>query len=295
MMLDRYMEKSRKEIDKVIEEYFLELEYPGIIAEGMRYSVLNGGKRIRPILLFMTLELLGVDRELGYGSGVAIEMIHSYSLVHDDLPAIDNDDYRRGKLTTHKKFGEAAAILIGDGLLTHAFTILSEKNNKISPEKIVKIIAKTSGYSGINGMLGGQMVDIESEGKTIDFETLKYIHKNKTGKLISLPIEIGCIISEAGDEKTENLKRYGELLGLAFQIRDDILDVEGSFEKLGKPIGSDLELEKSTYPSIFGMDETKKILVSICKEAQEIILKNFPGKTAQIFIELVKYVAERDS
>ncbi|MGL4403862.1 MAG: polyprenyl synthetase family protein [Fusobacteriaceae bacterium] len=294
-MLSRYMKESRENVDNVIEEYLSELEYPYIIAEGMRYSVLNGGKRIRPILLFMTLELLGKNRELGYGSGAAIEMIHSYSLVHDDLPAIDNDDYRRGKLTTHKKFGEAAAILIGDGLLTHAFAILAEKNQKISSDKTIKIIGKIAQYSGINGMLGGQMVDIESEGKIIDFETLKYIHKNKTGKLISLPIEVGCIIGEAGEKETELLKKYGELLGLAFQIRDDILDVEGSFEKLGKPIGSDVCLEKSTYPSIFGMVEAKKILASICKEATKIIRENFSGDIAQIFVDLVKYVGERES
>lgn len=294
-MLNRYMKEFRENVDRVIEEYLSELEYPYVIAEGMRYSVLNGGKRIRPILLFMTLELLGKSRELGFGSGVAIEMIHSYSLVHDDLPAIDNDDYRRGKLTTHKKFGEAAAILIGDGLLTHAFTILAEKNQKISPDKVIKIIGKIAQYSGINGMLGGQMVDIESEGKVIDFETLKYIHKNKTGKLISLPIEVGCIIGEAGEKQTELLKKYGELLGLAFQIRDDILDVEGSFEKLGKPIGSDIGLKKSTYPSIFGMDEAKKILESICGEATKIIRENFSGDIAQIFVDLVKYVGERES
>lgn len=294
-MLNRYMKESRTEIDGVIEEYLSELEYPEIIAEGMRYSVLNGGKRIRPILLFMTLELLGKNRELGYGSGVAIEMIHSYSLVHDDLPALDNDDYRRGKLTTHKKFGEAAAILIGDGLLTHSFAILAEKNRGISPDKIVKIIGKTAQYSGINGMLGGQMVDIESEGKKVDFETLKYIHKNKTGKLISLPIEIGCIIGEAQKGQKQLLKKYGELIGLAFQIRDDILDVEGSFEKLGKPIGSDLELDKSTYPSIFGMEESKRILGTVCRDAMEIIGSNFSGEGANLFIELAKYIGERDN
>lgn len=289
------MKETREIIDKVIEEYLSELKYPHVIAEGMRYSVLNGGKRIRPILLLMTLELLGKNKELGYGSGIAIEMIHSYSLVHDDLPAIDNDDYRRGKLTTHKKFGEAAAILIGDGLLTHAFAILAEKNEKITSDKNIKIIGKIAQYSGINGMLGGQMVDIESEGKIIDFETLKYIHKNKTGKLISLPIEVGCIIGDALEKKAEFLKKYGELIGLAFQIRDDILDVEGSFEKLGKSIGSDLALDKSTYPSIFGIQESKKILDTVCQEAIKIIDNNFSGRSAQLFIELAKYIGERDN
>lgn len=294
-MLITYMKKCREEIDCVIKKYLSELETPFVIAEGMRYSVLNGGKRIRPTLLSMTLELLDTERELGFPSGAAIEMIHSYSLVHDDLPAIDNDDYRRGQLTTHKKFGEAAGILIGDSLLTHAFTILSEKNSELEAKKIVSIISKISEYSGINGMLGGQMVDIESEGKKVDFETLKYIHRNKTGKLILLPIEIGCIIGDASHEVRDTLKRFGELIGLAFQIRDDILDVEGSFEKLGKPIGSDIEHEKSTYPSIFGMERAKEILNEVCEEAVDLIEENFSEEKGKIFIELVKFICERES
>lgn len=294
-MLMSYMKECRAEIDQTIKNYLEELRTPYVIAEGMRYSVLNGGKRIRPILLSMTLELLGKNRRTGLPSGAAIEMIHSYSLVHDDLPAIDNDDYRRGQLTTHKKFGEAAGILIGDSLLTYAFTILTGKNQELDSRKIVDIIRKVSEYSGIAGMLGGQMVDIESEGKSINFETLKYIHKNKTGKLILLPIEVGCIIGEADSKTTEILKKFGELIGLAFQIRDDILDVEGSFEKLGKPIGSDMEHEKSTYPSIFGMEKAKTILKTTCEDAIELIEENFPREKGELFIELVRFISERES
>lgn len=181
-MLKEYLKEKKELIEKTIDSYLGEFSYPYVIAEGMRYAVLNGGKRIRPVLILMTLDILRKDETLGLPSGAALEMIHSYSLVHDDLPALDNDDYRRGKLTTHKKFGEAQGILIGDSLLTHAFNVLTEKNEGvISDKKIVEIVKLTSSYAGINGMIGGQTVDVESEGKKIDMETLKYIHKNKTG------------------------------------------------------------------------------------------------------------------
>ncbi|MGL6023230.1 MAG: polyprenyl synthetase family protein, partial [Cetobacterium sp.] len=170
-MLKSYLESKRKLIDSNIEIYLNKLTYPNVIAEGMKYSILNGGKRLRPILLLMVLELYGKKLELGIPTAVAIEFIHSYSLVHDDLPALDNDEYRRGKLTTHKKFGEAEAILIGDALLTHSFSIVTDETKEVSFEKLVKIIGMISRYSGINGMIGGQMVDIESEKKTVDIET----------------------------------------------------------------------------------------------------------------------------
>lgn len=294
-MIATYLKNSRDEIDRVLEEYVRELKYPTVIAEGMEYALLNGGKRIRPILLSLTLELLGIDRSLGFATGAAIEFIHSYSLVHDDLPALDNDDYRRGKLTTHKKYGEAEGILIGDALLTHAFGILVDKNSHLEPSKVLEIISLTSLYAGINGMIGGQMVDIESEGEKIPFDKLKYIHANKTGKLISLPIECGAIIAKVSKEERDELKRFSELLGLAFQIRDDILDVEGEFEKLGKSIGSDIALDKSTYPSIFGMEKSKEILKEITHEAKEIIRKRYSGDSATRFIELVDYIANRES
>ena len=250
MFFKNYLDEHKKLIESSIDSYLAELTYPEVIAEGMKYAILNGGKRLRPILLFMTLDILGKDKTKGIASGVGIEMIHSYSLVHDDLPALDNDDFRRGKLTTHKKFGEAEGILIGDALLTHAFYILTARNSHLAPEQIVEIVKLTSSYAGINGMIGGQMMDIASEGKRIDMETLKYIHSNKTGKLIKLPVEIGCIIGEATPEEKETLIKFSELIGLAFQIKDDILDIEGDFLTLGKPVGSDQELEKSTYPAL---------------------------------------------
>jgi geranylgeranyl diphosphate synthase type II len=293
-MLKNFLSEKKVFVEDSINLFLNELTYPTQIAEGMKYAVLNGGKRIRPILLLMILDLFEKDEKLGVPSAAALEMIHSYSLVHDDLPALDNDDYRRGKLTTHKKFGEAEGILIGDALLTHAFYILTEKNlNLLSPEKIVEIVRLTSSYAGINGMIGGQMIDIESENKKIDMETLKYIHKNKTGKLLRLPIEIGCVISETSKDIRKKLEKFADLIGLAFQIKDDILDIEGDFETLGKPIGSDAELNKSTYPSLIGLDESKKLLQEIVDEAKNIIKENFSKEKGKMLIELTDYIAFR--
>lgn len=293
-MLKNFLSEKKVFVEDSINLFLNELTYPTQIAEGMKYAVLNGGKRIRPILLLMILDLFDKDEKLGVPSAAALEMIHSYSLVHDDLPALDNDDYRRGKLTTHKKFGEAEGILIGDALLTHAFYILTEKNlNLLSPEKIVEIVRLASSYAGINGMIGGQMIDIESENKKIDMETLKYIHKNKTGKLLRLPIEIGCVISETSKDIREKLEKFADLIGLAFQIKDDILDIEGDFETLGKPIGSDAELNKSTYPSLIGLDESKKLLQEIVDEAKNIIKENFSEEKGKMLIELTDYIAFR--
>lgn len=294
-MLKEYLKEKKVLVENTINEYLSEFTYPVQIAEGMKYAVLNGGKRIRPILVLMVLDLLGKDEKLGLPSGAALEMIHSYSLVHDDLPALDNDDYRRGKLTTHKKFGEAEGILIGDALLTHAFNVLTEKNKDISAEKIVEIAKLTSSYAGINGMIGGQMIDIESEGKKVSMETLKYIHKNKTGKLLRLPVEMGCIVGDASKEIREKLEEYADLIGLAFQIKDDILDVEGDFEKLGKPIGSDAESEKSTYPSMIGMAESKKLLDEITEKAKNIIADNFSEERGKILIELADFIKNREN
>lgn len=294
MLFKDYLKEKQIFIEKGIETYLEILNCPKVISEGMKYSVLNGGKRLRPILLLMTLEILNSKLEVGIPTAVAIEMIHSYSLVHDDLPALDNDDYRRGKLTTHKKFGEAEAILIGDALLTHAFTIISQKNKFLTPEQIVEIISITSDYAGASGMIGGQMVDIESENKKIDIETLKYIHSNKTGKLLKLPVECGVIIGKANLEEKRVLIDYAELIGLAFQIKDDILDIEGSFEEIGKPVGSDILLEKSTYPSIIGMEESKKLLNETLNKAKKLIFDFFGQDRGKYFLELADYIGVRN-
>ena len=290
-----YLKEKTDFFETELKRELKELSYPETIAKGMEYATLNGGKRLRPFLLFATLELLNENIKRGVKSAIALEMIHSYSLVHDDLPALDNDDYRRGKLTTHKVFGEAEGILIGDSLLTYAFYVLSQKNLELlSSEQIINIISKTSEYAGINGMIGGQMIDIESENKKIDLETLKYIHSHKTGKLIKLPIEIACIIANVEKDKREVLEEYSDLIGLAFQVKDDILDVEGTFEDLGKPVGSDVDLHKATYPSILGMKESKKILNDTVEKAKEIIKNKFGEKTGKILISLADFIKDRN-
>ena len=294
-MLKQYLKEKKIKVEEELQKELGELEYPQTISEGMQYSVMNGGKRLRPILLLLILELLGIDEKLGLPSCVAIELIHSYSLVHDDLPALDNDEYRRGKLTTHKKYGEAEAILIGDSLLTYAFSILSEKNKILESNTALDIIALTSKYAGINGMIGGQIVDIQSEGKKINLEILKYIHSHKTGKMIKLPVEIACLIGKSDKRTTELLIKYSELIGLSFQIKDDILDIEGDFSKLGKELGSDLKIEKATYPGLLGMEEAKCLLQETVEEAKNIIRENFRGKSANILIELGDYIASRES
>ena len=290
-----YLKEKTDFFETELKKELEELSYPETIAKGMEYAVLNGGKRLRPFLLFVTLELLNENINKGVKSAIALEMIHSYSLVHDDLPALDNDDYRRGKLTTHKVFGEAEGILIGDSLLTYAFYVLSQKNLELlSSKQIVNIISKTSEYAGINGMIGGQMIDIESENKKIDLETLKYIHSHKTGKLIKLPIEIACIIANLEKDKREILEEYADLIGLAFQVKDDILDVEGTFEDLGKPVGSDIDLHKATYPSILGMKESKKILNDTVEKAKEIIKNKFGEEKGKVLISLADFIKNRN-
>ena len=290
-----YLKEKTDFFETELKRELKELSYPETIAKGMEYATLNGGKRLRPFLLFATLELLNENIKRGVKSAIALEMIHSYSLVHDDLPALDNDDYRRGKLTTHKVFGEAEGILIGDSLLTYAFYVLSQKNLELlSSEQIVNIISKTSEYAGINGMIGGQMIDIESENRKIDLETLKYIHSHKTGKLIKLPIEIACVIANLEKDKREVLEEYADLIGIAFQVKDDILDIEGTFEDLGKPVGSDVDLHKATYPSILGMEESKKILNDTVEKAKEIIKNKFGEEEGKILISLADFIKNRN-
>lgn len=290
--MKEYLEKQREYINRILLDSLNEVKYPEVMAEGMKYAVLNGGKRLRPLLHFMTLELLGEDIKKGEGMAEAIEMIHSYSLVHDDLPALDNDDYRRGELTTHKKFGEANGILIGDALLTYAFYVLSTKTNGVEAEKIVKLVALTAKYGGVQGMVGGQVVDLEAEKTPADLPTLQYIHTHKTGMMLRLPIEGAAIIAGLEGEKKHALLTYADLIGLAFQIKDDILDVEGTFEEMGKSVGSDQKLGKSTYPSIFGLDKSKEMLNDKIKEAVEIIEKEF-GAKAEIFVKLAHYIKDR--
>ena len=294
-MLREYLEEKKK----IVKDSLIELlenyrgKYPEKLAEAMEYAVMNGGKRIRPILMYMICDLFEKNNCESYDKikeiANALEFIHCYSLVHDDLPAMDNDDYRRGKLTVHKKYNEAIGVLVGDVLLTEAFGIIANSKS-LGDKNKVEIISKLSKYAGFFGMVGGQFVDMESENKKVEIDTLKYIHAHKTGKLLTAAIELPMIALDIEGEKREKMVEYSKLLGIAFQIKDDILDIEGDFEEIGKK-SNDVENEKTTYPSIFGLDESKRLLQEYLEKARKIIVDDFNGN--QLFLELTDYFGNR--
>lgn len=294
-MLREYLEEKKK----IVEDSLIELlgnyrgKYPEKLAEAIEYAVMNGGKRIRPILMYMICDLFEKNNCKSYGKikeiANALEFIHCYSLVHDDLPAMDNDDYRRGKLTVHKKYNEAIGVLVGDVLLTEAFGIIANSKS-LGDKNKVEIISKLSEYSGFFGMVGGQFVDMESENKKVEIDTLKYIHAYKTGKLLTAAIELPMIALDIEGKKREKMVEYSKLLGIAFQIKDDILDIEGNFEEIGKK-SNDVQNEKTTYPSIFGLEKSKKLLQEYLEKAKKIIEDEFEGN--QLFLELTDYFGNR--
>ena len=294
-MLREYLEEKKK----IVEDSLIELlanyrnKYPEKLAEVMEYAVMNGGKRIRPILMYMICDLFEKNNCKSYDKikeiAAALEFIHCYSLVHDDLPAMDNDDYRRGKLTVHKKYNEAIGVLVGDALLTEAFGIIANSKN-LGDKNKVEIISKLSEYAGFFGMVGGQFADIESEHKKVEIDTLKYIHAHKTGKLLTAAIELPMIALDVESTKKKKMVEYSELLGIAFQIKDDILDIEGNFEEIGKK-SNDIENDKTTYPSIFGLEESKRLLQEYLEKAKKIIFDEFEGN--QLFLELTDYFGNR--
>ncbi|SES62801.1 polyprenyl synthetase family protein [Anaerobranca gottschalkii] len=237
---------------------FIPQDVPENLAKSMEYSLKAGGKRIRPLLLLLICDHYKISREISLPLALSIEYIHTYSLIHDDLPAMDNDDYRRGKLTNHKVFGEGMAILAGDALLTQAFNIISEVKG-LSAEKKVKVISILSEASGPCGMIKGQVLDLENEGKILTEEELKEIHNNKTGKLLLAPLKMAAEVCDLKDCEKKALIKYGEALGLTFQITDDILDVCGNFQDMGKLTGSDEKLQKATYVSIMGLEKAQKL------------------------------------
>lgn len=250
---------------------YLKPKYPERLYEAMNYSVFAGGKRMRPVLLLSACEAVGGDINKALPFACAMEMIHTYSLIHDDLPAMDNDDFRRGKPTCHKQFDEALAILAGDGLLTMAFEVMLEavcKENERSFAKAARLIAN---YSGSEGMLVGQVVDIESEGKKIDDKTLMFIHDNKTGGLIKAALMAGALIGGADGDTVRNLEKIGYNMGIAFQIKDDILDLTSTQEVLGKPVLSDVKNEKQTYVSLYGLDNAQQDYETLSEGAVKMI------------------------
>lgn len=260
------------------------------LMQAMEYSLMAGGKRLRPILLMAAADAINGNGEKFITVADALEMIHTYSLIHDDLPAMDDDDYRRGKLTNHKVFGEATAILAGDALLTLAFEVVL-RQREVSPEILLNVLKEISIAAGAAGMVGGQAIDLRSEGVQIDLATLKLMHMGKTGALFRAAIRSGAILAGASDKQLDDLTTYAENFGLAFQITDDILDVTGDAKILGKPTGSDVKNNKSTYVSLTSLDEAKNLAQTAVDAALNAI-KDF-GNEADFLRELVQYLLAR--
>ena len=296
MSFNQEFKERTNEAENIIKEFLPKEEgLQKIICEAMNYSVLGGGKRLRPVMMKATYELFGGNGEVIKPFMAAIEMIHTYSLVHDDLPAMDNDDLRRGRATTHVKYNEALAILAGDGLLNYAFETATLAFDYDEDSKLVAKALKILGRkAGIYGMIGGQTVDIEAEAgnQTMDEETLMFIHKNKTAALIESSMMIGAVLAGASEEEVELVERIAYNIGIAFQIQDDILDVIGSEEVLGKPIGSDAKNEKLTYVSLKGLDKAKEDVEKISGEAIAAI-KKFE-RNEHFLSELANYIIDRE-
>lgn len=291
-----YLEAKKKIIDEVLERYIpSENNYPAVIFKAVRYSLFAGGKRIRPILCLASAETAGGNIESIIPVACALELIHTYSLIHDDLPAIDDDDYRRGRLTSHKVFGEDIAILAGDALLTEAFRLMSDASlmEKIPPEKLLFVIHEIAEAAGYFGMVGGQVVDVQSEGKDVDNGVLNYIHSRKTGAMITAAVKAGAILSNAGEVERNALISYGQHIGLAFQIVDDILNVEGDQISLGKDTGSDAKRGKVTYPALMGLEASRKRAGELVESALSA-LTNFDQRAEPLRM-IARYIVERRS
>lgn len=282
-LLESYVEK----IDAFLEVLPWDKETMG---QSMRYSLIGGGKRIRPVLALAAAEAVGGKAEKILPSACALELIHTYSLIHDDLPAMDNDDYRRGRLANHKVFGEGKAILAGDGLLTYAFELLASPLD-VSAQQQLRVVQEVAQAAGPGGMILGQVMDLEAEGKTSSLEGIEQIHRHKTGAMLVVSARLGGILGGGTEVQIDAVTRYAQSLGIAFQIKDDILDIEGDTTTLGKPAHSDLEQEKSTYPSLLGMDGAKEQLAIKVKEAHEA-LRVF-GTSVEFLHALADYIAER--
>ena len=266
--LSTYLAK-RKEAIEVALDSALPVIYPEKIYEAMRYSLLAGGKRLRPILCLASCELAGGTTSMAMPTACALEMIHTMSLIHDDLPAMDNDDYRRGKLTNHKVYGDDIAILAGDALLTYAFEFIATKTENVPPQQVLQTIAYLGRAAGAGGLIGGQVVDVESEGKTdVSLETLNYIHAHKTGALLEACVVCGAILASASQADLQRLSRFAQNIGLAFQIIDDILDITATQEELGKTAGKDVQAGKVTYPSLWGIEESRRQASQLVADAK---------------------------
>jgi geranylgeranyl diphosphate synthase, type II len=255
--LNNYLKQQQIIVEQALDQS-IAIARPEKIYEAMRYSLLAGGKRLRPILCLATCELMGGTEAMAMPTACALEMIHTMSLIHDDLPAMDNDDFRRGKPTNHKVYGDDIAILAGDGLLAYAFEYVATQTKNVAPENIIRVVAALGRTVGAAGLVGGQVLDLESEGKAnITAETLSFIHTHKTGALLEASVVCGAILANAEPEDIARLSRYAQNIGLAFQIIDDILDITATDEQLGKTAGKDLQAQKATYPSLWGLEKSR--------------------------------------
>jgi geranylgeranyl diphosphate synthase type II len=293
MNLREYLARQQRLVDAELDRLTPpETTPPETIHRAMRYSLFAGGKRIRPLLCMEAARAVSDSREGVVSAACALELIHTYSLIHDDLPALDNDDYRRGKLTSHKVFGEAMAILAGDGLLTLAFQVLAELD--IPSGRKARLIAELATASGtVGGMIGGQVADLEGEGQPPNAQLLETIHRSKTGALLRASLRMGAIHAGASGEQYAALSRYGEHIGLAFQIVDDILDVEESSEALGKTAGKDAAQHKITFPAVYGLEVSRRMAEEECAHAHETLA--LFGDRAGRLAELADLIVRRKS
>ncbi len=293
--LKAYLETRRAMVEAALDRVLpSEDAVPVNLHRAMRYSVLAPGKRLRPTLVIAGAEAVGGTAKTVLDAACALELIHAYSLIHDDLPAMDDDDYRRGRLTNHKVFGEAIAILAGDALLTLAFRLVADNAARMSdPRMIARVVADVADAAGTDGMVGGQVIDIESEGKDVGPDTLEYIHRHKTAALIRVSLTAGATLAGGRAEQVDTIREAGESLGLAFQIVDDILDVEGSLAELGKTAGSDERKKKATYPAYHGLEASRhkaRMLIDETKRRLEPL-----GRPAEPIHALADFVFERRS
>lgn len=283
-----------KEYIKLIDENldkFLEVRYPEDIFKSMRYSVLAKGKRLRPVMCLEACRIFGGNIRDAIPTACAIEMLHAQSLIHDDLPCMDNDDFRRGQPTNHKVFGEAIAVLAGDALLSFAPQLILQKSTNLSEKTIIRLLEEYCVAAGAYGLIAGQVVDIESEGKEISPETLEFIHTHKTADLFKFALKTGAIIANAGEEEIKAMEEIGQNLGFAFQICDDILDETSTFEKLGKTLGKDKEAKKPTYTAIFGVEKARKEVICLLDRVCDIMAKH--GIESEVFDEIIHDIKER--
>lgn len=291
--LKGYLNQRREVVESALNAS-IEVVYPEKIYEAMRYSLLAGGKRLRPILCLATCELLGGTLEMAIPTACALEMIHTMSLIHDDLPAMDNDDYRRGKLTNHKVFGEDIAILAGDGLLAYAFEYLAVHTKGVSADRLLKVVARLGHAVAATGLVGGQVVDLDSEGDSgITLATLNFIHTHKTGALLQASVVSGAELASADSVTLDKLTQYARNIGLAFQIIDDVLDITATREELGKTAGKDLQAQKATYPSLWGIEESRRQAQQLVQDAKATLAEF--GDRALPLIAIADYITDRKS